>query len=127
MLYTSYFAKDAALKESGIVEVSISRSTPNFFNGLSYTRLAPSWEIIKKYKEDGDWESYVERYNRDVLNRLNPQEVYNEIVKMVEEATGHVGWDIALLCYERPESNCHRKLVATWFNRNGIQCKEWFN
>lgn len=126
MLYTSYFAKDMALKMNGIVEVSISRSVPNFFNGLSYTKLAPSWDILKAYKETEDWEAYTIEFNK-MLDKLDPNQVYSEIVKLVEENTGHVGQDIALICYERSGSNCHRNLVASWFNKNGIKCKEWFN
>lgn len=125
MLYTSYFAKSVALKESGIVQVAISRSTPDFFNGLSYTRLAPSWDILKKYKADGNWDEYVDIYTRDILDKLNPRIVYDEIVNMVVEVTCRREQDIALLCWEK--SNCHRHLVSAWFNKNGILCKEWFN
>lgn len=127
MLYTCYFAKDAALKENRIVQVSISRSTPDFFNGLSYTKLAPPWDIIKQYKEDGNWEKYTQEYTNRVLNKLDPRQVYDEIMKMVKESTGRVVFDVALMCYERSGTHCHRELVASWFNHAGITCKEWFN
>ena len=32
---------------------------------------------------------------------------------------------IALVCYEKPSDFCHRHLVADWFNKNGIECKEF--
>lgn len=127
MLYTSYFAKSVALKENGIVQVAISRSTPDFFNGLSYTRLAPSWDILKKYKADGNWDEYVDVYTRDILDKLNPRIVYDEIVRMVKETTCLSERGIALMCWEKSGTNCHRHLVSAWFNKNGILCKEWFN
>ena len=127
MLYTCYFAKEIALKENGIVQVAISRSTPNFYNGLSYSRLAPPWSIIKEYKEDGDWEKYTKRYKSMVLDKLNPRLAYDEIMRMVKELTGKEVFDVALMCYEKSGTHCHRELVSLWFNDAGIQCKEWFS
>lgn len=125
MLFTSYFAKSKALKEAGIVEVSISRSVPAWYNGLSYTKLAPTWEILKKYKADGDWNAYVTEYKRQVLSKLDAHQVYAEITKLVEDYTGHKFQHVALLCFERSGNNCHRNIVSDWFFENGIICKEW--
>lgn len=126
MLYTSYFSKGIALKENNIIEVSISKSTPSSYNGLGYNKLAPDWSIIREYKATGDWESYVKKYKELVLNRLNPRIVYNEIINMVKEVTGLDNQDVALLCWEKSGTHCHRELVAEWFNNAGILCEEWY-
>jgi uncharacterized protein (DUF488 family) len=34
-------------------------------------------------------------------------------------------YHIVLLCYEKPDSFCHRHLVAKWFNENGFPIEEW--
>jgi hypothetical protein len=97
---TSYFA----ISSSNPNAVSIAGKAPKWFNGRQYKKLAPPYWIFKKYKEDGDTVFYTKNYYKEVLNKLDPQKIFNEL-----------GPHAVLLCYETPEKFCHRKLVAQWF------------
>ena len=98
---TSYFAK---YKGADGVNIAI-KSAPGF-KGESYPALYPKWSFLKKYKQDGDKDAYTKEYYKQVLSKLDPVEVYEDL----KEKT--------LLCWEKPGSFCHRRLVARWLQQN---------
>ena len=90
--------------------VAISRGIPRYWKGKRYIALAPSRELMKVEDE----REYTERYKREVLSTLSPQQVYNDL-----------GDDAILLCWEPPGEFCHRRLVAEWLEENlKIEIKE---
>jgi uncharacterized protein (DUF488 family) len=106
---TSYFSK-----YRGDMGVSISRMAPYGFKGRYFTALAPSWDLLNKYKQDGDVESYTKIYTEEVLDSLDPELVYKSL-----------GEDAVLLCWEAPSKFCHRHLVAKWLEgKLGIEILE---
>jgi uncharacterized protein YeaO (DUF488 family) len=106
---TSYFAK-----YKGNNAVSIALSTPNWFKGREYKKLAPTYEILKNYRRTADKVQYVKDYNEKILNKLNPQEIYDEL-----------GENAVLLCYEKSHVFCHRHVVSKWLEKNlGIRLTE---
>ena len=87
-----------------------------FWKGLEYKKLAPPADIIKIEDEA----LYTRLYYERVLNKLNPQEVYNEL-----------GENAVLLCYEKwddiknNKTFCHRRIVAKWLEDNlGVKIQE---
>lgn len=109
---TSYFAN---IKNLGgnLVPISISAMTPSWVSVSEYKKLAPTFDILMKYKQEGrDKEEYVRRFNEEVLSKLDPQETYDELI------CSNIGYEPVLLCYERPGEFCHRRLVAKWFEDN---------
>lgn len=81
---------------------------PYFLNELAdgcgylyLPNLAPTKELLKAYRESGDWDAYVERFEslmeeRNIPAALRPTDF--------EEA--------CLLCSEDKPDQCHRRLVA---------------
>ena len=109
-MQTSYFTKSA--EHSGAV--SIAGKCPAWYHGREYKKLAPKYAFFKKYKEDGDEKYYTEQYYKQVLDTLDPKEVYEEL-----------GENSILLCYETTGVFCHRHLVAQWLqDKLGIVVKE---
>ena len=100
---TSYYSKSASSPNA----VSIAGRAPTWYKGREYKKLAPKYWFFKKYKEDGDEKFYTEQYQKEVLDKLDVQTVFNEL-----------GEDAILLCWESPEKFCHRHLVANWLNKN---------
>ena len=125
MIYTSYFANVKSLP-SEVIPIAICGVVPEWWCGLQYRKLAPKRDFFNEWKSSGDNDYYVKCYYEQVLSHLDPAQVYKELYKLVEY-TGSYTENIALLCYEKPEDFCHRHLVAEWFNKNGIACKEWIN
>lgn len=108
-MFTGYFGKVKSYpKNKGYKFVSIARFN-KFWQGEEYKLLAPPAEIIKIEDE----ELYTKLYYEMVLDKLNPQKVFNEL-----------GENAVLLCYEKWEdiknkkTFCHRRLVAKWLEDN---------
>ena len=75
-------------------------------NGCAYEHrpeLAPTKELLKTYRADGDWPRYVARFEalmdeRHIPVALNPAEFTRQTC--------------CLLCSEATPEQCHRRLVA---------------
>jgi hypothetical protein len=92
------------------------RGTPGGYR--IYKKLAPGEWFNKVSKPE-----YIRRYQQEVLNKLNPKAVLEELTSMAG------GAEPVLLCYEKPpftDTNwCHRRLAAAWFERHlGIKVLE---
>lgn len=116
-IFTSYFSKVGQLPKS-VVPISISIWPPKGWAGAQFRALAPTKEILLAYKQNGDWGAYVEKYNRDVLSKLNP----HDVVAQLEQITG--GRNAVLVCFEREPVQCHRTLVANWLKAAGYPVAE---
>lgn len=123
-MLTGYFAKQRDYIALGLTPVAICLFTPDWYKGAKYIALAPSKSILFDYKYDnkykGDKEHYIERYNKEILGKLD----YKEVVKELESLTKTSSDKIVLLCYEKPNDFCHRHLVSKWFIENKIECIE---
>ena len=110
-MYTGYFGKMKNYpKDKEYRYISIARFN-KFWSEEEYKKLAPPASIIKIE----DKELYTKLYYEQVLNNLNPQEVYNEL-----------GDNAVLLCYEK--TFCHRHIVAKWLEEKlGVEVKELEN
>ena len=86
--------------------VSIAGKSPDWYIGREYKKLAPKYWFFKKYKEDGDEEFYTEQYYKEVLDKLDPLEVYEELDR-----------DAIILCWENKNEFCHRFIVAEWLSK----------
>ena len=118
-IFTSYFAKMKKLPND-VVPIAICGKAPAWYNGLQYKTLAPTYNILMKYKGDHNEAYYVEHFNAEVLGHLKAENVVEALKKLSGNAE-----KIALLCYEKPTDFCHRHLVAKWLNDNGYTCEEW--
>lgn len=102
---TSYFgrANSKAFKDRGLRFVSVARSA-RYFYGESYPALFPTWDMIKMTDE----EEYEKAYRENVLSKLDPVKVYEDLE------------DAVILCHESidkiksGETFCHRHIIARW-------------
>lgn len=124
MIYTTYFAQIKRLPEF-VIPIAICGKSPDWYKGIEYKKLAPKYDFFQKWKETHDNDYYIKCFNEQVLASLNPEEVVKELYNkagiwdnLAEK------FDIALVCYEKPEDFCHRHLVADWLNKNGIKAEE---
>lgn len=115
MIYTSYHARVEKLREAGIVPINISIMKPRYVKGpyLSYMKLAPKRVMLKME---------ISEYNRHfkaILNELDPRVVIAELKQLAGSD------NIAICCYEKDKTDCHRSRVADWLFEAGIQISEW--
>lgn len=118
MIYTTYFAMLKHLP-SNIVPISICGKSPSGYHGVQYRKLAPRYGFFQEWKMNHDDAYYVKCYKDQVLSHLCPRDVERELYQI----SGNT--DIALVCYEKPDSFCHRHIVSNWLNENGIESKEY--
>lgn len=109
MIYTSSYKAFNSYKLKKI-SISGNRGIDDNYKGLCYQKLAPKksfWRIwkdnIDKVPEEENNRYYIREFWQEVLSKLDPEEVYNELNNSV------------LLCYEPYYLFCHRHIVAAWF------------
>lgn len=124
MIYTSYFENLNYLPKD-ILPISICLKVPSWYTGLRYQKLAPTYEILSKYKTDHDAKDYTIHYKAKILDKLSVQNVILDIINMIPDRSSK--HNIALICYETPSEFCHRHLVADWLTSNGFKCEEYKN
>ena len=118
-MLTSYFGNIRNLNLDTVIPVGIARMPPAAFSGPVYIPLAPPLDLIKTYKAGGmSWDEYTEIYNRRVIAVSNPETVVRQIRLLCHGLTP------VLCCYERPEDDCHRHIVAAWLIAHGFTCHE---
>lgn len=105
-VYTSYFGNIKALKEHGIIPISIARWLPKWYNGISLKNVAPTPSMLK---DDITRDEYIKRYN-ELLQKIDANE-FLETLKFFSK-----GQPCALICYEKPNEFCHRHLLAKYLN-----------
>lgn len=98
---TSYFAKYRGTKG-----VSVALKAPKGFVGSELVGLAPTWAMLRQYKKDGDEQAYKEAYYKHVLSNFSPHHVYDVLS------------DKTLLCWEKSDTFCHRRLIADWIEKH---------
>ena len=123
MIYTTYFAKLKTLPKD-IVPISICAKVPNGYRGLEYKKLAPSYELLSKWKQTHDNDYYIKCYLSRILQQLEPKEVVAELYSLAATQSEPVK-DIALVCYEKSTDFCHRHLVSAWLHNNGWASEEY--
>lgn len=114
-MYTSYFGN----RKNIINPLAITFKPPFWFKTPNYPILAPKELFLRDYKNNIiNEEKYVELFLELVLDPLNPEEIYNELIETYDE-------DVTLLCYEKPPKFCHRHIVSNWFENNlGVEVPE---
>jgi len=77
--------------------------------GLAYEHrpeLAPTPEILDAYRQEPDWDLYVQRFSQ-LLQLRSPEAAGREILAAYRAP--------CLMCYEADPARCHRRLVAEWW------------
>ena len=120
MVATSNYAKHGNDPNA----LSISLWVPHFYKGREYHPLAPTEEILYKWRRaiatgnatsiKNAKEVYKQEYIKDILGKLDPETVLKDI-----------GSNAILLCYESGTDFCHRHIVANWLTTHlGIEVLE---
>ena len=123
MIYTSYFSNQKKFLKENIIPVSVAGKVDFKFNYPSIKELAPTYNIWKEYKDTGDWNEYTKRYKSEILSKLKPEEILEKITKIENDYQA----DVALVCFEGSDKNCHRHLITDWLNPLlDYKIKEWW-
>jgi uncharacterized protein YeaO (DUF488 family) len=124
MIYTSYFAFIPKLP-ADMLKISISLFTPQWVQVDGYFRsLNPTEQLLREVKSGSiHAEEAMKKYCREILGKLSPMEVYEELTEMLNKSDKH---HLALLCYEKPSEICHRRFVAQWLEAgNSVSVPEY--
>jgi len=119
MIYTSSYENWKSNKYK-TYSISGDRGKKANYKGDCYSKLAPKknfWKIwhdnIGIISDDENNQFYIEEYWKQVLSKLNPEEVFRDLDSSV------------LLCYEPNTEFCHRHIVSAWLEISlGIKVPE---
>lgn len=97
---------DRKEKDDG-VRICVMRFVKSFYDYDEWLRdLAPSVELLNDYRKKRlDWSEYERRYLQEMENK---KELIKDLKKRSDEAEV-----ITLLCWERDDRFCHRRLLKT--------------
>jgi len=123
MIFIASFKSYYKLKECCLL--AISNGLPKWYEGGRYKKLAPKHSWVMRYKEllnadsidTKDVDMLVASYYEDVLQKLDPKEVYKELM----EISG--GNNVVLLSQESSNEFSSRLIVRKWFLNAGIDCE----
>ena len=118
MIFLTYFANLRNLPPN-VTPVAICGKEPKGWSGITYKKLAPKYTDLMEYKETGNWEQFCIGYFMHVLSCNNPSYIVQDIHRIAG------GGDIALVCYEKTGTHCHRELVGEWLRNAGYIVKEF--
>lgn len=104
---TGYFAYAKKYEEMGYQCISIARVKPRWFNGSTLYELAPTFDLLNRYKRGLVSE---DNYKAEYYFMLKNVDI-DSILKTFPEDT-----KIVFLCYEKSDSFCHRHLLADYLN-----------
>ena len=122
MFYTSYFAKLKSIPKD-IVPISICAKAPDWYDGLQYKRLAPTYDVLMRYKGNGDTEEFERDYTIQVLNKLDMDDVAEELADLAYGINPDFR-KVCLVCFEKSDDFCHRHVVAKALKKAGYLCEE---
>lgn len=89
--------------------VSISRTQPKNSRLPRYEKLMPPVQTLFDYKDKKiTFEEYTKQYV-EMLDKLDPNEVLEDLKKMCGDKK-----HISLVCWEKTDDKCHRRLAYEW-------------
>lgn len=122
-IFTASFNKLHRLAD--YYQLAISNGLPLWFKGGRYKALKPSYEFVKLLKaaQQGemtleDIELFSVNYYEEVLAKLDPHEVYEELMQQAQ------GKPVVLLSQEDSDEFSIRHVVRAWLIQAGIDCQE---
>ena len=125
MIQTSYFARLRHLREHDMIDRCVpicrhfQRWIPGDLRRRRYVALAPPEDLLEAYKAGWTtWDKFAAAYQREVLDRLDPLAVIEDLSAMAPEGA-------VLMCYcKGDDGRCHRLLVSQWLSPH-TQTAEW--
>lgn len=116
MIYTGYFSSPLLRNNKDVILISVSRKTPDWFNGIFLDCVAPPMELVSLYKKFGgtpDIEKfYREQYLSETLGKVS--------IEYLRRFFGRFNKDVVLCCYEISNAFCHRHILGEWLRDNGF-------
>lgn len=111
-LYTTYAANLKAIPE-GVLVFSIMQMPLAFMkkSGIpNIVELSPNSEIFVEYRKDKDWNKFEESYKKQMYENPKTMQYINFLIQALDNNDN----DICLVCCEKDNAKCHRRLIAEY-------------
>lgn len=120
-LYTTYIARMKHIPK-GMVTAIIMRMPPasilKMEHAIHAPQLSPKKEVLVAYKESGDWNTFVEKFNDQMYNDEETSAYINLLMEALEQN------EVCLVCCEKDANQCHRSLIAKYLEELGYESEE---
>lgn len=107
------------------IKLIITRFPPKWLDISKYPNayivkeLSPSQELLLKYKENNDWDWYLENFYKEMEYNQDMKRMLHKL-----RITLQSGKDVCLICYEKDYTKCHRSLIGHYFEEEGTKWRE---
>lgn len=120
-LYTTYLSNMKKIP-SGTLTAVIMRMPPmsiqKMENVIHVPELSPTVDVLKAYKANGDWDTFVDKFNDQMYNNKETAEYLNFLMEGLDYN------DVVIVCCEKDSNQCHRSLIAKYLNDLGYESEE---
>jgi uncharacterized protein YeaO (DUF488 family) len=126
-LYTTYLANMKKVSRDKMIMVFVARFAPKAMNLdnreiVQFTQLSPSPMLLGDWKKGViTWEVFETRFLEEIENRTLALSTIDVIADKIKNR----GRDICLVCFEKDNNFCHRRILAEYIkDKYGIEWEE---
>lgn len=122
-IYTTYLSK---MKHAPVnsMKVIIMRFPPFIEEKddiIHMPSLSPTNTLFQRYKKSNDWEDFEECFKDQMYNESEIIDTLNLLMSHLDDPDGN---DVCLVCCEKDNAVCHRRLIAEYLESLGYEWEE---
>lgn len=121
-LYTTY-ASNLKNVPKGVVICSIMQMPLAFMKKegiVNIPQLAPLTKNLVAYKRGGSWETFEAKFKEQMYSNKDTIDYLILLMEALDEDDN----DVCLVCCEKDNTYCHRRLIAEYLRDLGYQVEE---
>ena len=122
-IYTTYLSRMKYIPK-GTMKAIIMRFPPFVNEGpdvVHIPELSPTNELFKKYKGDHDWDYFEKEFQNQIETNQDTMEYLDLLIENLDDPNGN---DVCLICCEKDNTLCHRRLIAEYLKFLGYEWEE---
>lgn len=122
-IYTTYLSKMKYVPEN-TMKVIVMRFPPFLKEAedmIHSPNLSPTNELFSAYKKNNDWEDFEKKFKEQMYSLKETMDTIDELIEALDSEDGN---DICLICCEKDNTFCHRRLLAEYLQSLGYEWEE---
>ena len=122
-VYTTYLAKMKHAPKDAM-KVIIMRCPPYIEDKedvIHMPSLSPTNKLFSRYRKDKDWPSFEESFKDQMYNEPEIMKSIELLMELLDDPEGN---DVCLVCCEKDNAVCHRRLIAEYLESLGYKWEE---
>ena len=122
-IYTTYLAK-MKYAPANSMKIIVMRFPPFLAEGpdiIHYPDLSPTNELFKEYKTNKKWDEFEKDFKEQMYEYPETMDAIQLLMDILDDPDGN---DVCLVCCEKDNAVCHRRLIAEYLESLGYEWEE---